>query len=203
MQPGDVQVTYDGIERVGAKLGFEPKPPITDGIPAIVEWVRQHTRPSSPCRKARWPGEHGEPGWVGDAAGPHGYQYIASWPVGTLRARRGGPSFAPILISFSRTGSLPASPIGGRPYPSDAGDNTQYFTGRTFWALEKNSSPYGKSGLLQYEVVGQSCTVPSGLPTETRSGRGTILAFGRAMRNAASASKQLAISSWLTTTNTS
>ena len=46
MHPGDVQVTYADIERVGGKLGFEPKPPITNGIPALVEWFRQYTLPS-------------------------------------------------------------------------------------------------------------------------------------------------------------
>ncbi len=38
MQPGDVPATYADIDRIRAKLGFEPTTPISEGIPKFVDW---------------------------------------------------------------------------------------------------------------------------------------------------------------------
>ncbi|MDX1972094.1 MAG: NAD-dependent epimerase/dehydratase family protein [Candidatus Sumerlaeia bacterium] len=42
MQAGDVPATYADISKAQAKLGFAPSTPIQVGIPAFVEWYRQH-----------------------------------------------------------------------------------------------------------------------------------------------------------------
>ncbi len=42
MQPGDVPATYADIDRIRAKLGFEPTTPIRVGIPRFVEWYRAY-----------------------------------------------------------------------------------------------------------------------------------------------------------------
>ncbi len=42
MQPGDVPATYADIARAQAKLDFDPKTPIAEGIPRFVEWYRQY-----------------------------------------------------------------------------------------------------------------------------------------------------------------
>lgn len=44
MQPGDVESTYADIAKARAKLGFEPKTPLTEGLPRFVEWFRGYTR---------------------------------------------------------------------------------------------------------------------------------------------------------------
>lgn len=43
LQPGDVPATYADIERARTKLQFEPKTPISEGIPNFVKWYRQYT----------------------------------------------------------------------------------------------------------------------------------------------------------------
>ncbi len=42
MQPGDVASTYADIDRIRAKLGYEPTTPITEGIPRFVNWYREY-----------------------------------------------------------------------------------------------------------------------------------------------------------------
>ncbi len=42
MQPGDVPATYADIERARAKLGFEPRTPLSEGIPRFVAWFRDY-----------------------------------------------------------------------------------------------------------------------------------------------------------------
>ncbi len=42
MQPGDVPATYADIDRIRAKLGFEPTTPIRIGIPRFVDWYRKY-----------------------------------------------------------------------------------------------------------------------------------------------------------------
>ena len=42
MQPGDVPATYADIARARAKLGFEPKTPISIGIQHFVKWYRSY-----------------------------------------------------------------------------------------------------------------------------------------------------------------
>jgi UDP-glucuronate 4-epimerase len=37
-QPGDVPATYADIERARARLGFEPRTAIAEGVPRFVEW---------------------------------------------------------------------------------------------------------------------------------------------------------------------
>ncbi len=44
MQPGDVARTYADIEASRRDLGFEPKTPISEGIPRFVSWYRDHYR---------------------------------------------------------------------------------------------------------------------------------------------------------------
>ncbi len=44
MQPGDVPATYADISRARAKLGFEPKTPISEGIPRFVKWYAEYHR---------------------------------------------------------------------------------------------------------------------------------------------------------------
>jgi UDP-glucuronate 4-epimerase len=40
-QPGDVPRTYADIARARAELGYDPKTPVSDGIPAFVAWLRR------------------------------------------------------------------------------------------------------------------------------------------------------------------
>ncbi len=44
MQPGDVARTYADIEASRRDLVFEPKTPISEGIPRFVAWYREHYR---------------------------------------------------------------------------------------------------------------------------------------------------------------
>lgn len=44
MQPGDVPATYADIDATRADLGYEPKTPISEGIPKFVAWYRAHYR---------------------------------------------------------------------------------------------------------------------------------------------------------------
>jgi UDP-glucuronate 4-epimerase len=44
MQPGDVVATYADIESARRDLGFEPKTPITIGLPRFVAWYREYNR---------------------------------------------------------------------------------------------------------------------------------------------------------------
>ncbi|MFO1492107.1 MAG: NAD-dependent epimerase/dehydratase family protein [Kiritimatiellia bacterium] len=44
MQPGDVPATYADISRARKKLGFEPKTPISEGIPRFVRWYADYHR---------------------------------------------------------------------------------------------------------------------------------------------------------------
>lgn len=43
-QPGDVAATYADIERAQRKLGFEPKTPLSEGIPKFVEWFLHYRK---------------------------------------------------------------------------------------------------------------------------------------------------------------
>ncbi|MCP4923797.1 MAG: SDR family NAD(P)-dependent oxidoreductase [bacterium] len=42
MQPGDVPETYADIEMSQKELGFEPKTPISVGIPAFIDWYKEY-----------------------------------------------------------------------------------------------------------------------------------------------------------------
>jgi UDP-glucuronate 4-epimerase len=42
MQPGDVTTTYADIAAATRDLGFDPKTPISVGIPKFVDWFRQY-----------------------------------------------------------------------------------------------------------------------------------------------------------------
>ncbi|MFH0823094.1 MAG: protein CapI, partial [Pseudomonadota bacterium] len=42
MQQGDVGATYADIEKAKAKLGFEPKTHLEDGLKAFVTWYLEH-----------------------------------------------------------------------------------------------------------------------------------------------------------------
>ena len=41
MQPGDVKETYADIEATRRDFGFEPKTPISEGIPRFIDWYRE------------------------------------------------------------------------------------------------------------------------------------------------------------------
>ena len=41
MQPGDVPITFADISKARAKLGYNPRVKIEEGIPLFVEWFRQ------------------------------------------------------------------------------------------------------------------------------------------------------------------
>ncbi|MBP6012296.1 MAG: NAD-dependent epimerase/dehydratase family protein [Alphaproteobacteria bacterium] len=45
MQPGDVARTYADIEASRRDLGFEPKTPISVGIPKFIDWYKDYYRP--------------------------------------------------------------------------------------------------------------------------------------------------------------
>ncbi len=42
LQPGDVEATYADIDKARAKLDFEPRTPIREGIPRFVAWYREY-----------------------------------------------------------------------------------------------------------------------------------------------------------------
>lgn len=42
MQPGDVPATYADISRAAAKLNFDPRTPIAEGVPRFVRWYREY-----------------------------------------------------------------------------------------------------------------------------------------------------------------
>jgi len=44
MQPGDVARTYADIEASQRDLGFEPKTPISEGIPRFIDWYKDYYR---------------------------------------------------------------------------------------------------------------------------------------------------------------
>lgn len=44
MQPGDVEATYADIALAQAKLGFQPRTKITEGIPQFVAWYKEYHR---------------------------------------------------------------------------------------------------------------------------------------------------------------
>jgi UDP-glucuronate 4-epimerase len=44
MQPGDVARTYADIEASRRDLGFDPKTPISEGVPRFVAWYKDHYR---------------------------------------------------------------------------------------------------------------------------------------------------------------
>lgn len=44
MQPGDVQETYAAVDSAQALLGFQPRTPISEGIPRFVQWFRDYHR---------------------------------------------------------------------------------------------------------------------------------------------------------------
>jgi UDP-glucuronate 4-epimerase len=41
LQPGDVPITYANIDKARAKLGYDPKVKIEEGIPRFIEWFRR------------------------------------------------------------------------------------------------------------------------------------------------------------------
>ena len=43
-QPGDVPVTFANVEKARAKLGYEPRVKIDEGIPRFVEWLNQRAK---------------------------------------------------------------------------------------------------------------------------------------------------------------
>ncbi len=52
MQPGDVPATYADIRRARAKLGFEPRIPLEQGVPRFVQWFLDYhgiTKPEKPA----------------------------------------------------------------------------------------------------------------------------------------------------------
>ena len=46
LQPGDVPITFANIDKARAKLGYDPKVKITEGIPKFVEWFQTRETPS-------------------------------------------------------------------------------------------------------------------------------------------------------------
>ena len=42
LQPGDVPITYAVVSKARAKLGYNPRVKIEQGIPLFVEWFRKH-----------------------------------------------------------------------------------------------------------------------------------------------------------------
>ena len=44
LQPGDVVATYADIDRARARLGFEPRTPLSEGVPRFVRWYREYHR---------------------------------------------------------------------------------------------------------------------------------------------------------------
>jgi UDP-glucuronate 4-epimerase len=53
LQPGDVPESFADIDAIRRDYGYEPKTPISKGIPAFVEWYRQYEmRNSDSLRQA-------------------------------------------------------------------------------------------------------------------------------------------------------
>ncbi len=44
MQPGDVRDTYADISAIQRDLGFEPRTPISEGVPRFVQWYQDYHR---------------------------------------------------------------------------------------------------------------------------------------------------------------
>ncbi|MFW6413825.1 MAG: NAD-dependent epimerase/dehydratase family protein, partial [Verrucomicrobiota bacterium] len=42
IQPGDVPATYADIERAASKLDFQPKTPLSEGVPRFIEWFKEY-----------------------------------------------------------------------------------------------------------------------------------------------------------------
>jgi UDP-glucuronate 4-epimerase len=42
MQPGDVPATYADIDATRDNLGYEPRTPISEGVPRFVAWYKSH-----------------------------------------------------------------------------------------------------------------------------------------------------------------
>ncbi len=42
MQPGDVPATFADVRKARAKLGFEPRTPLAEGLPLFVQWFREY-----------------------------------------------------------------------------------------------------------------------------------------------------------------
>jgi UDP-glucuronate 4-epimerase len=42
LQPGDVPETFADIDAIKRDFGFEPRTPISVGIPAFADWYRQY-----------------------------------------------------------------------------------------------------------------------------------------------------------------
>ncbi len=53
MQPGDVEATYADISRARTKLGFEPRTPLSEGVPKFVEWYLAHPDIAAKVRGTR------------------------------------------------------------------------------------------------------------------------------------------------------
>jgi UDP-glucuronate 4-epimerase len=48
LPPGDLEATWADITRAREKLGFEPRTPITEGIPRFVRWYREYRGLAAP-----------------------------------------------------------------------------------------------------------------------------------------------------------
>lgn len=44
MQPGDVPASFADIDKARAKLGFDPKTPISEGIPRFIAWFKEYQK---------------------------------------------------------------------------------------------------------------------------------------------------------------
>ncbi len=53
MQPGDVPESFADIDKARKKLGFEPKTPISKGIPAFIDWYNRHSDLTGLVAKSR------------------------------------------------------------------------------------------------------------------------------------------------------
>ncbi|MCX7804679.1 MAG: GDP-mannose 4,6-dehydratase [Planctomycetota bacterium] len=53
MQPGDVEATCADISRARAKLGFEPRTPLSEGVPKFVEWYLAHPEIAAEVARTR------------------------------------------------------------------------------------------------------------------------------------------------------
>jgi UDP-glucuronate 4-epimerase len=42
MQPGDVYQTYADIDRAKELLDFQPRTPLSEGVPRFVQWFLEH-----------------------------------------------------------------------------------------------------------------------------------------------------------------
>ena len=43
IQPGDVPITYADVSKARAKLGYDPRVKIAEGIPLFVEWFQKNS----------------------------------------------------------------------------------------------------------------------------------------------------------------